>query len=706
MTCRGDRERLCGHLRHAQDMARLGLWELDPVQGTLWWSDEFRVLLRIPAEEPASIEGFLARVHATDRARVAATLHEEALAAGHDVEFSFRTVRPDGLVCHFVGRLRREAAAPPGTAAVLGLIQDVTVATAAEEELRRQTAYLTAILDHMPQGISAFDERLRLQYWNRRFADVLDLPDEALHRDARFEDLIMYPARRGEYGPGDPAQLVAERRALALRFEPHRTERTRPNGRTHLVSGEPMHIDGEVAGFISTYADITEQKRAEAEIRHLAHSDALTGLANRFSLYARLGQAMADARRSGQSLAVLFLDLDRFKTINDSLGHHVGDALLVQVADRLRGCVREADTVARLGGDEFVVALQDVGCAANAAHVAGKLLARLSAPYVVDGTELHAAPSIGISLFPDDCADATGLLRNADAAMYHAKASGRANYQFFTAELNRAATARLILEGKLRRAVERGEFELWYQPLIAACDGTLIGVEALARWRHPQDGLIAPDQFIPLAEETGMITAIGAWVLGEACRQAVRWREQGLGALRVAVNVSARQLRDASFAEAVAGALAASGLEAGALELEITESSIMEQPERAIDLLRALKALGVHIAIDDFGTGYSSLSHLKRFPLDRLKIDRSFVSDIEHDANDAAIVAAAVSVAHNLGLSVVAEGVESAEQVARLRKLGCDVLQGFHFSRPLPAAELAAYIRTHRSGSTIASIPR
>lgn len=807
----------------------------------------------------------------------------------------------------------------------------------------RHHAYLQAVIAQLPQGVSVFDEKLRLRYWNQGFAEVLELPPELLREGVSFDELIMVPALRGEYGPGDPAEHVRARRDLALQFATHRFERTRPNGRTHLVDGEPLLIEGEIAGFITTYTDITERKRseeererhtrmlqtiidnipggvslidgnlqlmacneelkrllgfppelfanglpsletlfrfnaqrgeygpgnpdeiveeliararkplahrferhrpdggvlfvqgqplpdggfvtiytdiserrrkeerlqlaetvfehspeaiaitdlahrivsvnrayesltglsaerargaifqpcedegpgsgealwaivnaqgewsgetvgrradgttypramtisgvrdpvrhelkhfivmfsditerkhAEAHIQHLAYRDTLTGLANRFSLDVRLQQSVADARRSQHQLAVLFLDLDRFKHINDSLGHAIGDELLMQVGHRLRTAVREADTVARLGGDEFVVVLQNVNGANDAAHVATKLLERLSAPYLVTGNELHTTPSIGISLFPDDTGDPTALMRNADTAMYHAKAAGRARFQFYTAEMNRAATERLDLERKLRKAVAGNEFELWYQPQFAAADGRPTGVEALVRWRHPEDGLIPPGRFIPIAEETGIIGDIGNWVLEEACRQARAWIDEGLPPLRMSVNLSVRQLRDATLATRVRETLARTGLPAGRLELEITESSVMDRPDEAVALLRSLKTLGLELAIDDFGTGHSSLSYLKLFPLDHLKIDRSFVSDIEFDPNDAAIVAAAVSLAHNLGLTVIAEGVETATQVERLRGLGCDELQGYHFSKPLPAAEAENLLRS------------
>jgi len=679
-----------------------------------------------------------------------------------------------------------------------------------------QIAYLRATLEYLPQGISVFDAQLRLRYWNTLFRHVLDLPEDAVYPGASFEDLIMYPASRGEYGPGDPAEHVRLRRDLAQRFEAHRFERTRPNGRTHLVAGEPLYVDGKVAGFITTYTDITDRKtteealktsnarlksiidnipggvslfddslqllacnsefqrllefpatlfenglpnleqlfrfnaergeygpgdtevivkdmlnrayqrvphrferirpngtvlliqgqtledgsfvtvytditelrHAESRFHHLAHHDPLTGLANRLTLEERLRELAAEGRRWGTRFAVLFLDLDRFKTINDSLGHQMGDQLLVMAARRLCASVRETDLVVRLGGDEFVVLIRTIGHDTDVAHIAGKIGVALSAPYNIGEEVLHVSASIGISLFPEDGNDAVALLRNADTAMYHAKALGRANYQFYSEELNRTVTERLTLERKLRQAVERNEFELWYQPQYRTHDGHLIGVEALLRWRHPVDGLIPPDRFIPVCEETGLIVPLGKWVFDTALTQAKRWREAGFAPLRMSVNVSARQLRDSRIIEELTPLLDRHGVKPGQLEIELTESSVMERPDQAAILLARLKGLGISLAIDDFGTGHSSLAYLKRFPLDRLKIDRSFVADIEDDSNDAAIVSAAISLAHNLGLQVVAEGVETAEQAVMLKHLGCDELQGFHFSRPLPVDEI------------------
>lgn len=679
------------HLEGLQAPVVLGSWTHDLRSGELTWSQAFRELMGIPPDETPSFEGFIDRVDANYRNSVLSVL-QQLCERGGSASFGFCITRHGEHAC-FEAHMTVDLDDSDHPTLSHGSIRDVTERDRSADAMRRRSAYLNAILDQLPQAISVFDEKLRLQCWNARYAEVIGVPREMLHSGAHFEDIYRVPAERGDFGPGEPADLVEQRRNLALHFEPLLFERTRPDGRTLLIAREPLYLDGRIAGLVTTYTDITERKLIEAEIRHLAHHDALTGLANRSLLDARLQQSIADARRGNKSLAVLFIDLDRFKTINDSLGHHVGDELLIQVAGRLRAEVRESDTVARLGGDEFVIVLQGVGGASDAARVTEGILATLSAPYVVGGVELHATPSIGISLFPDDASDANTLLRNADTAMYHAKAEGRANYQFFTEGLNQSTTMRLELENSLRRAIGRKEFELWYQPLHDARGATLSGFEALVRWRRDDNLLVMPDSFIPIAEDTGMIVELGQWVLREACHQAKRWSDLGAMRPRVSVNLSARQLRDARFADLVAEILAETGLEPSMLELEITESSVMDRPDEAVTLLYRLKQLGVGIAIDDFGTGYSSLSYLKMFPLDRLKIDSSFVCDIHNDPNDSAIVSAAVSLAHNLGLPVVAEGVETAAQAQHLARLGCDELQGYHFNRPMPANEADCLLR-------------
>ncbi|GAB2180009.1 hypothetical protein DLREEDagrD3_02320 [Denitratisoma sp. agr-D3] len=452
--------------------------------------------------------------------------------------------------------------------------------------------------------------------------------------------------------------------------------------------------NGDISHYIASFTDITEHKAAEERIHYIAHHDALTKLPNRLSLQGRLEQALASARREGSHLAVMFVDLDRFKIINDTLGHHVGDDLLVEVAQRLRESVRESDIVARLGGDEFVIAV--VGTAvAEAALVATKVLNTLSQPYVMEGTELHSTPSIGISLFPEDGEDVETLMKNADTAMYHAKAMGRNNFQFFHQTMTEMATERLLIETHLRQALARNEFVLHYQPQIDAETHRVVSVEALIRWRHPDRGMMLPFKFIPVAEESGLIGLIGAWGLNEALRQLKQWREAGIDTLRMAVNISASQLRDPLLADHIRDLLAQYGLTGRDLELEITESVAMHDPAKSAALMNQLHALGVELTIDDFGTGYSSLAYLKQLPLDRLKLDRSFVSDIEHDPNDAAICTATISLAHSLNLAVVAEGVETLAQMDYLKRLGCNLLQGYLFSKPLPADKCLPFLRAN-----------
>jgi diguanylate cyclase (GGDEF)-like protein/PAS domain S-box-containing protein len=439
--------------------------------------------------------------------------------------------------------------------------------------------------------------------------------------------------------------------------------------------------------------DVTERKEQAERIERLAYHDVLTGLPNRAMLMDRLAQALAHAQRRQHQLAVVFIDLDRFKLVNDSLGHAAGDALLQEVARRLRSALREEDTVARVGGDEFQVVLDEIGGATDAAHVAEKLMQVLGEPFTVEGQELHVTASLGLSLYPRDAARGDLLLKYADTALYEAKGEGRNAYRFFSPEMNAQAHGRLRMENDLRRAIERGELELHYQPQLDLASGAVCAVEALLRWNHGRKGLVLPNAFIPLAEETGLIVPVGEWVLEEACRQAAQWQREGIGPLRVAVNISARQLLRPGLDRAVRQALAASGLPPPCLELELTESSVMHDPVHAQGVLHALRELGVLLSIDDFGTGYSSLAYLKRLPLDRLKIDRSFIGGIPQDGDDAAIVETIIVMTHKLGLRVIAEGVETPEQRAQLLRQGCDEVQGFLWAKPVPAAELPALVR-------------
>ncbi|MGD9943358.1 MAG: EAL domain-containing protein [Burkholderiaceae bacterium] len=439
-------------------------------------------------------------------------------------------------------------------------------------------------------------------------------------------------------------------------------------------------------------SEIAERQVAEGRVRHLAHHDSLSGLPNRHLLEHRLEDALRQSRPRGRACAVVVLDLDRFKAVNDSLGRTVGDALLRAVARRLCEVVRPTDTVARVGGDEFVLLLADIGGADDAVGVVERVLEQLVQPYQLDRHTLRITPSIGIALSPRDGDDAATLIGRADAAMYHAKAQGRQCFQFFSERVLQSSAQRLQMEGELHDAVRRGELLLHYQPRFELVGGTLSAVEALVRWRHPVRGLISPAEFIPLAEETGLIHAIGDWVLREACRQQRSWLDRGLPVKPLAVNLSAQQFRSRDLHESVGGVLAGAGLPAQLLELEITESTLMQNTEETLDTLRRLASSGVKISIDDFGTGYSSLAYLKRFPVDLLKIDRSFVRDIHTDPDDAAIVRAIVGLARSLGMAVVAEGVETAEQARFLRAAGCDEVQGFLFGSPMLPDEVERYM--------------
>ena len=430
-------------------------------------------------------------------------------------------------------------------------------------------------------------------------------------------------------------------------------------------------------------------QQSEQRFRHLAHHDPLTGLPNRTLLQDQFARALGRARRSNNNLAILFIDLDRFKTINDSLGHSAGDALLREVADRIRLTVREFDTVARMGGDEFVILLTDLAEPADAGRVAQHVLVSLAKVTIIDGHPLHVTSSIGISLFPDDGEDFDELLKHADAAMYLAKENGRNGYQFFTSEIDVLAHGRLAVETGLRHALNNDEFELHYQPQIALPSGAIVGAEVLLRWRHPQRGLMAPDEFIPTAEDTGLIVPIGEWVLRTACAQYAEWRRRGLAPFRLAINLSARQLRQANLADITQEILVANSIRGEELELEITETGLMQNTDTAATSLRALKLLGVKLSLDDFGTGYSSLSYLRRFPIDSLKIDRSFVRDISTDPNDAVLVRAIIDLAHSLGMTTVAEGVETLDQLSFLNLHKCDDAQGYFISRPLTAEAFA-----------------
>lgn len=490
----------------------------------------------------------------------------------------------------------------------------------------------------------------------------------------------------------DAMQSLLDGGALMLEYRV-----VQPNGeifwleaRTRAVrdsKGRLVRIDGVAS-------DISERKAHEAHIEYLATHDALTGLANRNMLGDRLRRAVSHARRTNQLLALLFLDMDRFKDVNDSFGHTFGDKLLQAVAARLQEQVRDSDTVSRHGGDEFIVLLTNLGTPEDVSKIVGKLLNSFAAPFIIDNHKLYVTVSIGASVYPNDGNDIEILLKNADTAMYRAKDESGSGFQFYSQEMGARAIERVELEGALRRAVEHQEFMLLYQPQVDLGSGRIVGAEALIRWRHPVMGLITPERFIPLAEEIGLIVPIGEWVLRTACAQGKAWQDAGLPHIRVAVNLSARQFRREGLLDSVVKALRNAAFDAQYLELELTESMVMNGAEQFIAKLHALKEVGVQLSIDDFGTGYSSLSYLKRFSVDRLKIDQSFIRDIAINPDDAAITRSVIALGHSLNLKVIAEGVETEEQLGFLRGSHCDEMQGYYFSKPVSADEFAALLRT------------
>jgi diguanylate cyclase (GGDEF)-like protein/PAS domain S-box-containing protein len=453
--------------------------------------------------------------------------------------------------------------------------------------------------------------------------------------------------------------------------------------------------------FVSIINDVTERIHYEQQLEYQANHDSLTGLANRNLLADRIAQSIAQAKAENLLVGVMLLDLDRFKLVNDGFGHSPANELLKAVSARLNACVRETDTVARLGGDEFVVVIGRLQSADDIAVVAGKILRSLAQPFVLEGKEIFITASIGAALYPRDGEHGEALLRNADVAMYRVKEHGRNNYRFYTPEMTHMALDRLDMEGNLRRGLERNELLVHYQPLVSLETGAIIGAEALARWSHPRIGMIHPGEFIPLAEESGLIIQLGHFVLEQVCRDIRRWQDDGLPPIQIAINLSARQFRQDDLAANVRRAIQESGIDGRLLDFELTESMVMHDVDNTLLTLRELKALGPSLSLDDFGTGYSSLSYLKRFPIDTLKIDRSFVSDIHQDGDDAAIAHAVIAMAHKLGLHVVAEGVETHEQLNLLREYECDRFQGYLFSRPVPVEEFTLMLR---NGRTLASI--
>jgi diguanylate cyclase (GGDEF)-like protein/PAS domain S-box-containing protein len=653
-------------LAEAERMARLGNWSLDLRDGRMHWSDEAVRLLGLPPENPpVDLQAFFDHVHEEDREQVRQAIGNcRHHAKGFDIEHRIVIGGAERWV-HGLGESR--VAKDGRVEFIRGTIMDIS-----ERKLGTRRKELESTL-------------ARLFASARPTAETMTEVLNAICVECAFAS--------GRYWEAEPDADVTG--AIVLPLVADQT----PLGSIALFGRDAASLHPELLklleGVVAQVALYLMRRRAEDDFKHLATHDPLTSLPNRLLFGERSSAAIARSELSKRGLAVLIIDLDRFKNVNDTLGHGAGDAVLKACSERLARSLRDTDLIARISGDEFAVLVEPCAQPAAAIAVARKILSAIERPLIIQGHEIVLTGSVGISIYQEDGRDVETLLKHADIAMFRAKESGRNNYQFYSAQMNPHSLQRLSLESALRRALERREFELHYQPKYDLKSGEITGVEALLRWRHAELGNVPPVQFIPIAEETGLIEPIGAWVLQEACAQAYRWHAQGLSGVRMAVNLSARQFRNQKLGRDIRKCLVESGLDPRLLELELTESMVMQDPEQAAAMLNELKSLGLTLSIDDFGTGYSSLAYLKRFPIDSVKIDRSFVKDIPGDTEDLAIVEAIIALAHSLRLRVVAEGVETAEQHAHLQTLGCDEMQGYFKSKPLPADEATRFLEAN-----------
>jgi diguanylate cyclase (GGDEF)-like protein len=557
-----------------------------------------------------------------------------------------------------------------------------------EEKLRIANLQFDTAINNMSQGLCFFDAAHRLIVCNDLFVDMYDLPPGRVGPGTPLPEIVDLRFEAGSFPAMSRDEYLVWRTKVAISAEPTDSIVELRNGRTFKIRHRPMP-DG---GWVATHEDITEQRLSEVKIEYMAHHDALTDLANRVLLNQRLEDALGRRIHREEAVAVHHLDLDQFKAVNDTFGHPSGDKLLKIVADRLRGLVRETDTIARMGGDEFVIVQAPITDPAEATSLAQRIIEAMSEPFDLEGHQAAIGASIGIAVGPGDGLIPDKLLRNADLALYRAKGDGRGTFRFFEPAMDLQMQTRRIMEQDLRRALPAGEFELYYQPVVNLASNDISGFEALIRWNHPSQGLVAPATFIPLAEEIGFIVPMGEWVIRQACAAAAGWPEE----LHVAVNVSAVQFRNPGLMQVIVGALAASGLHPTRLEIEITETVLLHNKEATLAVLHQLRSLGIRIAMDDFGTGYSSLTYLQCFPFDKIKIDRSFVKNVTEDAGSLNIVRAVAALANGMGMTTTAEGVETKEQLDRIVSEGCTEMQGYLFSRPLPAHEIERLFLSQR----------
>ena len=664
-------------LKEAQRIAKIGYFELNIQTMDMTWTDTLYAILGLPNwETQPTYPNFINTIHTGDQAHVKAAI-EQCADALTDYEIEHRITLPDGDVKYV--RQSGKAFLGGNVTIVRSTVQDITEQHTAQEEMKK----LSSAVEQTADAIMITNTQGIIEYINPAFTsmtgytreDAIGATPALLKSGKQSGQFYTRMWKAIQNGKAFMDVLINKRKDGTLYYE----EKT--------ITPQ-VDSYGNITHFISSGKDISERMEAQQRLLHLAHHDALTGMPNRILFLDRLGQALKRSGWRHRKIAVLFLDLDRFKVINDTLGHDIGDELLKQMSNRLHQCTREGDTVARLGGDEFAILLNDVASTTDIPGVADKILEALARPFELRGRELFVTTSIGVSIFPDDGRDSQTLLKKADVAMYHAKGLGRNNFQFYTHEDECKAVERLTLETGLRRALERDEFRLNYQPQVNLMSSEVEAMEGLLRWEHPHLGIISPGRFIPLLEETGMIIPVGDWVIKTACEQEKAREAAGLKPIRVAVNISIAQFRQRDFVSRVKAILDETGLEPDRLEFEITESVVIDNIHETATVLNQLHDLGVHLSIDDFGTGYSSMSYLRKLPFDTLKIDRSFIRYVSENSDDAAIASAIITLAHTMDLSVIAEGVETAEQLKFLCNQGCDIIQGFLCSPPLPIEAL------------------
>ncbi|MDH5444447.1 MAG: EAL domain-containing protein [Gammaproteobacteria bacterium] len=670
-------------LNEAQRIARIGSWEWDIGTDEIIWSDQIFKIIRIQPSTPGETFKDMLDVVIDDDRNLVEEAFRNSLETGLPYDIEHRIIRDDGQLrfVHQQGQVDRNE---KGEAVrMAGTLQDITLRYQTEEQMRK----LSGAVEQIADAVMITDYDGTIEYINPAYELMTGYSKEEIigntpailksdKQPASYYERLWKTILSGEIF----SDVVINKKKNGEYFYEEKT----------ITPQKDRH--GNIVHFISTGKDVTERIEAQERLHFMAHHDSLTGLPNRVLLQDRLSQVLARGPWNGRNIAVMFMDIDRFKVINDSLGHDAGDDLLKEVSQRLLACVREGDTVARLGGDEFAIVLNDIASSNDVIPIAEKILDELRKPVVIKQHELFVTSSIGISLFPRDGKECQELLKKADVAMYRAKANGKDNYQLYTGDDESLGISRLSMETQLRRALDRDEFQLYFQPQVRIQDNNIIGFEALLRWFNDDLPNVSPFQFIPILEETGMINEVGDWVLKTACIQEKAWQLAGLPAKRIAVNLSIRQFKSQGLVKRIEQILSRSGLAPQYLELELTEGLLVDQIKETSNVLNELHEMGVKLSIDDFGTGYSSMNYLKRLPFDILKIDRMFVRDVTFNPDDAAIASAIISLGHTMGMEVVAEGVETNEQLEYLREQGCDAIQGYLYSPPLAAEAIMALI--------------